>query len=80
MHNLSIQHNLFLLNIPMNLAKCLQAIKEKNETDIMFSFRYLFTKQNTNNKVNSYSFEVFSIQDVNNKLIEFYKRQKTLLK
>ena len=79
MYNLSTQNNLFLLNIPENLNKCLsnfQAIQEQNDIDTMYSCRNLFTKQNTNNKVNSYSFEVNSIQDVKNKLIELYKRQK----
>ena len=78
MYNLSIQHNLFLLNIPNNITKCLQAIKEKNETDTMFSFRNLFKKRN--NKVNSYSFEVHSIPDIKSKLIELYKKQKNAFK
>ena len=80
MYNLSTQNNLFLLNIPENLNKCLEAIQEQNDIDTMYSFRNLFTKQNTNNKVNSYSFEVNSIQGIKNKLIELYKRQKMLLK
>ena len=80
MYNLSTQNNLFLLNIPENLNKCLEAIQEQNDIDMMYSFRNLFTKQNTNNKVNSYSFEVNSIQDIKNKLIELYKRQKNAFK
>jgi hypothetical protein len=77
-YEMSSRDKFLVINIPTDNRKCLKAIKDKYESDTMFAFRNLMTRRN--NKVNIYSFEVNSIQDMKNKLISLYKQQKNAFK
>lgn len=74
----SLANKFFVLNFPKNMNACLKAISNKNETDVMFAYRNMINRRK--NKVNQYSFEVNSIQDMKNKLLQLYLRQKNAFK
>jgi hypothetical protein len=77
-YKISQQKKFFVLNIPKSFGRCLKVIKDKNQEDTMFSYRNLMSRRN--NKINKYSFEVSSIQDIKNKLVPLYRQQKNAFK
>ena len=77
-YNDSLKYNFLIVNFPNSLEKCLKAIEEHNIKDSNDLFRNIIKRSKS--KVNSYSFDISSIQDMKNKLLQLYKNQENAFK
>ena len=77
-YNDSLKYNFLIVNFPESLESCLKAIEEHNIKDSYDLFRNIIQKNKS--KVNSYSFDISSIQDMKNKLLQLYKNQENAFK